>query len=143
LSRGPGGGATNAIAAVRARLRSGAQCFSRSGSLPRNGMAWKSRLKVCGASPRGVWAIRAAMRRSCMRRSVRYRTERRMHERLIAALIAQTPLGDAPHTFNLDFHAIPFRGNEPDLEKHWAPLRNRALTAAMAFVAPPPGPRLR
>ena len=41
-----------------------------------------------------------------------------MHERLIAALIAKTPRGGA-HTFNLDFYAIPFRGHEPDLEKHW------------------------
>ena len=43
-----------------------------------------------------------------------YRTDRTMHERLIAALIAKTPLGKTPHTFNLDFHGIPFRGHRPD-----------------------------
>ena len=48
----------------------------------------------------------------------------------------------APHTFNLDFHAIPFRGHEPDLEKHWVPLRNRALPAVMAFVAQAAGRRI-
>ena len=38
-----------------------------------------------------------------------YKTERAMTERLIAAVIAKTPLGDPPLSFNLDFHAIPFR----------------------------------
>jgi transposase len=64
-----------------------------------------------------------------------YKTERAMTERLIAAVIAKTPLGDPPHSFNLDFHAIPFRGAEPDLENHWVAMRNRALPAVMAFVA--------
>jgi transposase len=64
-----------------------------------------------------------------------YKTERAMTERLIAAVIAKTPLGDPPLSFNLDFHAIPFRGAEPDLENHWVAMRNRALPAVMAFVA--------
>jgi transposase len=64
-----------------------------------------------------------------------YKTERAMTERLIAAVIAKTPLGEPPLSFNLNFHAIPFRGDEPDLENHWVPMRNRALPAVMAFVA--------
>jgi transposase len=64
-----------------------------------------------------------------------YKTERVMSERLIAAVIAKTPLGDHPLSFNLDFHAIPFRGAEPDLENHWVPTRNRGLPSVMAFVA--------
>jgi hypothetical protein len=44
-----------------------------------------------------------------------YKTERAMTERLIAAVIAKVPLGDPPLSFNLDFHAIPSRGDEPDL----------------------------
>ena len=71
-----------------------------------------------------------------------YKTERAMNERLIAAVIARTPLGDPPLSFNLDFHAIPFRGNEPDLENHWVPTRNRALPAVMAFVAEAAGRRV-
>jgi transposase len=71
-----------------------------------------------------------------------YKTERPMHERLIAAVIAKTPLGDPPLSFNLDFHAIPFRGAEADLENHWVPLRNRALPAVMAFVAQAAGRRV-
>jgi hypothetical protein len=50
-------------------------------------------------------------------------------------VIARTRLGDPPLSFNLDFHAIPFRGAEPDLENHWVPTRNRAGAAVMAFVA--------
>jgi transposase len=64
-----------------------------------------------------------------------YKTERAMTERLIAAVIAKTPLGDPPLSFNLDFHTIPYRGADTDLENHWAPMRNRALPSVMAFVA--------
>lgn len=71
-----------------------------------------------------------------------YKTERTMNERLIAAVMAKVPLGDPPFNFNLDFHAIPFRGTEPDLEKHWVAMRNRAMTAVMAFVAQAAGRRV-
>jgi transposase len=71
-----------------------------------------------------------------------YKTERTMTEKLIAAVIAKTPLGDPPLSFNLDFHAIPFRGTKPDLENHWVPMRNRALPTVMAFVAQVAGRRV-
>jgi transposase len=71
-----------------------------------------------------------------------YKTERAMTERLIAAVIAKIPLGDPPLSFNLDCHAIPFRGAEPDLENHWVPMRNRALPSVMAFVAQAAGRRI-
>ena len=71
-----------------------------------------------------------------------YKTERAMTERLIAAVIAKTPLGDPPLSFNLDFHAIPFRGTEPDLENHWVPTQNRAQPSVMAFVAQASGRRV-
>jgi transposase len=64
-----------------------------------------------------------------------YRTERAMSERFVAALLSKTSLGEAPHSFNLDFHTIPFRGAEADLEQHWLARRNRAGVAVMAFVA--------
>jgi transposase len=64
-----------------------------------------------------------------------YRTDRGMNERFIDALLNKAPLGQGPHTFNLDFHAIAFRGNDADLEKHWLAKRNRAGVAVMAFVA--------
>lgn len=71
-----------------------------------------------------------------------YKIERIMTERLIAAVIAKIPLGDPPLTFNLDFHSIPFRGAEPDLENHWVPMRNRGLPSVMAFVAQEAGRRI-
>jgi len=71
-----------------------------------------------------------------------YKTERTMTEKLIAAVIAKTLLGDPPLSFNLDFHAIPFRGTKPDLENHWVPMRNRALPTVMAFVAQAAGRRV-
>jgi transposase len=71
-----------------------------------------------------------------------YKTERPMSERLITAVIAKTRLGDPPLSFNLDFHAIPFRGAEPDLENHWVPMRNRGLPSVMAFVAQAAGRRI-
>jgi transposase len=71
-----------------------------------------------------------------------YKTERVMTERLIAAIIAKVPLGDPPLSFNLDFHSVPFRGAEPDLENHWVPTRNRALPSVMAFVAQAAGRRV-
>jgi transposase len=71
-----------------------------------------------------------------------YKTERAMTERLIAAVIAKIPLGDPPLSFNLDFHTVPFRGTEPDLEKHWIPMRNRALPSVMAFVVQAAGLRV-
>jgi transposase len=64
-----------------------------------------------------------------------YRTDRGMSERFIDALLSKAPLGEGPHTFNLDFHTIAFRGNDADLEKHWLAQRNRAGVAIMTFVA--------
>jgi transposase len=71
-----------------------------------------------------------------------YKTERAMTDQLIAAVIAKIPLGDPPLSFNLDFHAVPFRGSQPDLENHWVPMRNRALPSVMAFVAQAAGRRV-
>ena len=64
-----------------------------------------------------------------------YRVERSMSERFVDALLSKAPLGEGPHTFNLDFHTIAYRGNDADLEKHWLAKRNRAGPAIMAFVA--------
>jgi hypothetical protein len=97
---------------------------------------------LCTDEGAGLWAGLNVLPKTTYATDYSYRTDRTMHERLVAALIAKTHLGDAPHTFNLDFHAIPFRGDEPDLEKHWVPLRNRALPAVMAFVAQAAGRRI-
>jgi hypothetical protein len=90
---------------------------------------------LCEDEGAGLWAGLNVLPKTTYATDYSYRTERIMHERLVAAVLAKTPLGDPPHTFNLDFHAIPFRGEDPDLEKHWVAMRNRALPAVMAFVA--------
>jgi hypothetical protein len=59
-----------------------------------------------------------------------------MTDRLIGAVIAKLQLGDPPVSFNLDFHAVPCRADQPDLENNWVPTRNRALPSLMALVAP-------
>jgi transposase len=64
-----------------------------------------------------------------------YRTERVMNERFVDALVRHFPFADSPHSFNLDFHAIPFRGEKSHLQNHWVPKRHRAQPAVMAFVA--------
>jgi hypothetical protein len=64
-----------------------------------------------------------------------YRTERPMSDRFVKAVLAKAPLGEVPSSFNLDFHAIAYRGEEADLEKHWLAKRNRAGASIMAFVA--------
>jgi transposase len=64
-----------------------------------------------------------------------YRTERAMNERFVDALLRRFPFEEPPHAFNLDFHAIPFRGEKADLENHWVPKRRQGHPAVMAFVA--------
>jgi transposase len=97
---------------------------------------------LCTDEGAGLWAGLNVLPKTTYATDYSYRTDRTMHERLVAAIVAKTPLGDPPHSFNLDFHAIPFRGHEPDLEQHWVPLRNRALPAVMAFVAQTAGRRI-
>lgn len=64
-----------------------------------------------------------------------YRTERVMNERLVDTLVQKLPLPESPLSFNLDFHAIPFRGDHQALENHWVAKRHRGEPAVMAFVA--------
>jgi hypothetical protein len=97
---------------------------------------------LCADEGAGLWAGLNVLPKTTYATDYSYRTDRTMHERLVAAIVAKTPLGDPPYSFNLDFHAIPFRGREPDLEQHWVPMRNRALPAVMAFVAQAAGRRI-
>jgi transposase len=64
-----------------------------------------------------------------------YLTDRTMNERFVDALVSCLPLEEPPIDFNLDFHAIPFRGRKNDLENHWVPKSHRGQPAVMAFVA--------
>ena len=64
-----------------------------------------------------------------------YRTQRQMNERFVDTLVERIGLEEPPLHFNLDFHAIPFRGRDSDLENHWVPKHHRPQPAVMAFVA--------
>lgn len=66
-----------------------------------------------------------------------YRTQRRMNQQFIDALVEHLPPPERGQRkdFYLDFHAIPYRGTEAELEQHWVPMRNKATTSVMAFVA--------
>jgi transposase len=97
---------------------------------------------LCNDEGAGLWAGLNVLPKSTYATDYSYRTERVMHERLVAAVVAKVPLGDPPLTFNLDFHAIPFRGEEAELENHWVAMRNRAMPAVMAFVAQAEGRRI-
>jgi hypothetical protein len=97
---------------------------------------------LCNDEGAGLFAGLNVLPKTTYATDYSYKTERAMAERLIAAVIAKVPLGDPPLSFNLDFHAVPFRGDQPDLENHWVPMRNRALPSVMAFVAQAAGRRV-
>jgi hypothetical protein len=66
-----------------------------------------------------------------------YRTQRTHQEKLIAGWIAQLApiLFPEPEAFNLDFHAIPYRGDPDGLENHYLPLRGKAGTSVLTSFA--------
>jgi hypothetical protein len=97
---------------------------------------------LCNDEGAGLFAGLNVLPKTTYATDYSYRTERAMTGRLIAAVIAKMPLGDPPLSFNLDFHAVPYRGAEPDLENHWVPTRNRGLPSVMAFVAQAVGRRV-
>jgi hypothetical protein len=64
-----------------------------------------------------------------------YQTKRTMNERLVDELTRWLPLKEPPLCFNLDFHAIPFRGQQSDSQNHWVPKSHRGQPAVRAFIA--------
>jgi len=90
---------------------------------------------LCNDEGAGLFAGLNVLPKTTYATDYSYLTERGMSERFVSCLLGKTDLGDPPFSFNLDFHTIPFRGEDADLEKHWLAQRNRAGTAVMAFVA--------
>ena len=90
---------------------------------------------LCRDEGAGLFAGLNVLPKATFATDYSYRTERAMSDRFIAALLGKVSLGEGPHSFNVDFHTIPFRGQDADLERHWLAQRNRAGTAVMAFVA--------
>jgi hypothetical protein len=90
---------------------------------------------LCNDEGAGLFAGLNVLPKATFATDYSYRTERPMSDRFVKALLTKAPFGEAPGSFNLDFHAIAYRGNEADLEKHWLAKRNRAGASVMAFVA--------
>jgi hypothetical protein len=90
---------------------------------------------LCNDEGAGLFAGLNVLPKATFATDYSYRTQRPMSDRFVKALLAKAPLGEAPGSFNLDFHAIAYRGDEADLEKHWLAKRNRAGASVMAFVA--------
>ncbi len=66
-----------------------------------------------------------------------YRTQRVHQEKLLTAWIGKLAplLFPQPEAFNLDFHAIPFRGDAAGLDNHYLPLRGKAGPSVLTFFA--------
>lgn len=66
-----------------------------------------------------------------------YRTQRSHQEKLLSAWVGQLAphLFPEPEIFNLDFHAIPYRGDQAELENHYQPCRGKAGPSVLTFFA--------
>jgi hypothetical protein len=66
-----------------------------------------------------------------------YRTQRSHQEQLLAAWVSELVpvLFPQPEAFNLDFHAIPYRGDATGLDNHYLPLRGKAGPSILTFFA--------
>ena len=90
---------------------------------------------LCTDEGAGLFAGLNVLPKTTYATAYSYQTERLMNERLVDELTRRVPLKEPPLCFNLDFHAIPFRGQKADLENHWVPKSHREQPAVMAFVA--------
>jgi hypothetical protein len=90
---------------------------------------------LCNDEGAGLFAGLNVLPKTTFATDYCYRTERAMSDRFVKTLLTKAPLGKVPASFNLDFHSIPYRGEEADLEKHWLAKRNQAATSIMVFVA--------
>jgi len=66
-----------------------------------------------------------------------YRTQRPHQEKLLSAWVGQLALRlfPQPEIFNLDFHTIPYRGDQAELENHYQPCRGKAGPSVLTFFA--------
>lgn len=66
-----------------------------------------------------------------------YRTDRRQQQQLLAGWVKQLSplLLPEADSFSLDFHPIPYRGDEAVLENHYIPCRGQAAPSVQSFFA--------
>ena len=85
----------------------------------------------------GLWAGLNILPKKSFATDYSYRTQRCHQEKLLQGWVAKlSPLlfPDAK-SFSLDFHAIPHRGEETDLENHYLPMRGKAGPSILSFFA--------
>ncbi len=90
---------------------------------------------LCSDEGAGLFAGLNVLPKTTYATDYSYRTDHTMNERFVDELATWLPFPKPPLSFNIDFHAIPFRGHQSDLENHWVPKTHRGQTAVMAFVA--------
>jgi hypothetical protein len=66
-----------------------------------------------------------------------YRTQRQQQQQLLAGWVKQLSplLFPEARSFSLDFHPIPYRGDEAVLENHYIPCRGQATLSVQSFFA--------
>ena len=66
-----------------------------------------------------------------------YRTQRQQQQKLLGAWVKNTApiLLPGARAFSLDFHPIPYRGDEALLENHYIPCRGQACPSVQTFFA--------
>ena len=66
-----------------------------------------------------------------------YRTQRQQQEKLLGAWVKRLSPIVLPEAkaFSLDFHPIPYRGDEAVLENHYIPCRGQACPSVQTFFA--------
>lgn len=85
----------------------------------------------------GLWAGLNILPKKSFATDYSYRTQRRHQEKLLQGWISRLSplLFPEPEAFSLDFHAIPHRGDETDLENHYQPMRGKAGPSILTFFA--------
>jgi hypothetical protein len=66
-----------------------------------------------------------------------YRTDRKQQQQLLAGWVKKLSplLLPEASSFSLDFHPIPYRGDEAVLENHYIPCRGQAAPSVQSFFA--------
>jgi hypothetical protein len=66
-----------------------------------------------------------------------YRTVRENQQQLLAGWISRLlpRLDPGPDAFSLDFHSVPHRGENSELENHYVPMRGKAVPSVLTFFA--------
>ena len=85
----------------------------------------------------GLWAGLNILPKKSFATDYSYRTQRRHQEKLLQGWVSKLSplLFPQAESFSLDFHAIPHRGEETDLENHYQPMRGKAGPSILSFFA--------